>query len=58
MSELTEKEKAAKWEKMQAINKKSFLKRQATIKLLLAKAAKAGITVTDAEVEAAIKKAK
>jgi len=53
---LTEKEKAEKWEKMQAINKKSFLKRQARIKLLLAKAVKANITVSDAEVAAEMKR--
>jgi hypothetical protein len=53
---LTEKEKAEKWEKMQEINKRSFAKRQAKIKLLLAKAEKANITVSDAEVEVELKR--
>ena len=44
------REKAAHDDHVRAINKRSFAKRQAWIKLMLAKAAKAGIKVTDEEV--------
>lgn len=53
---LSDKEKIEKWEKMQEINKKSFAKRQVRIKLTLAKAAKANITVSDAEVDLELKR--
>ena len=44
------REKAAHDDHVRAINKKSFLKRQAWIRLMLEKAAKAKITVSDDEV--------
>jgi len=53
--ELTDKEKAAPWERMQEINRKSFQRRQTWIKLMLAKAEKAGIKVSDEEVARAMK---
>ncbi len=49
-------EKAAHDDHVRAINKRSFERRQTWIKLMLAKAAKAGIKVTDAEVEAEVKR--
>jgi hypothetical protein len=51
------REKAAHDDHVRAINKKSFLKRQAWIKLMLAKADAKGIKVSDAEVEAEMRKA-
>ena len=44
------REKAAHDDHVRAINKKSFLKRQAWIRLMLEKAAKAKITVSEDEV--------
>ncbi len=48
--------KAAHDDHVREINKRSFAKRQTWIKLVLAKAAKAGIKVSDAEVDAEVKK--
>jgi len=48
--------KAKKYDKMQAINKKSYQRRNAKIHLMLLKAEKAGIKVTEAEVDAYLKK--
>ena len=50
------REKAAHDDHVRAINKKSFLKRQAFIKLMLAKADAKGIKVSDAEVEAEMRR--
>lgn len=53
---MTNEEKIRKYDKMVAANKKSFQRRQARISLMLEKAAKAGIVVTEAEVDAEIKR--
>ena len=59
--ELTEKqiqdalEAQRKWEKMRAINKRSYERRNAWLKLMVEKAEKANITVTDAEVDKYLK---
>ncbi len=50
------REKAAHDDHVRAINKKSFEKRQMWIKLMLAKADKANIKVSDAEVEVEVKR--
>jgi hypothetical protein len=51
------REKAAHDDHVRAINKRSFLRRQAWIKLMLAKAAAKGIKVSDEEVAAEMRKA-
>ena len=52
---LTQEQKAAAYDKAMASRKEYNEKRRMRIKLLLAKAAKAGIKVTDAEVKALVK---
>ncbi len=49
-------EKAAHDDHVRAINKRSFVKRQTWIKLMLAKAEKAGVKVSEAEVLAEVKR--
>jgi len=49
------RQKAAHDDHVRAINKRSFLKRQTWLKLMLAKAEKAGIKVSDDEVIKAMK---
>jgi len=59
--QLTEKqlkeqlEKAEKYDKMKAINKRSYERRNAWKALMIAKAEKAKIQVSDAEVDAYLK---
>lgn len=53
---MTEKEKAERYDHIKEINKRSFLRRQTWLKLMLAKAAKAKVTVSDAEVEAELRR--
>ena len=50
------REDAAKMAKYKAINERSRLRRQARIAILLEKAEKAGITVSEAEVDARLAK--
>jgi len=47
--------KAAKYDKMKAINKRSYERRNAWIKLMLKKAEEKKITVSEAEVDAYLK---
>lgn len=56
LSELTTQEAAERYFDMKKKEKKYWAKVNARNKLLLAKAAKAGVTVTDAEVDAEIKR--
>jgi hypothetical protein len=49
-------EKAAKYDKYQAINKRSYKYRNAKIKVILRKAAEAGITATEQEIDAELNK--
>ena len=53
---MTNEEKAKAYDHIKAINQRSFERRQARISLILEKAVKAGIVVTDAEVDAEIKR--
>jgi hypothetical protein len=55
---MTNEEKVNRFDHIQEVNRKSWLKRQTRIKLLEAKAIKAGITVTNAEVDAEMKRLK
>ncbi len=48
--------KAEHDDKMKEINKKSYIRRNAKIKLILIKAGKANIKVSEAEVDAYLKK--
>lgn len=54
--ELTDKEKIERFEKSQAIAKRAYKRRQAKIAIVMAKAKKANITASDAEIEAYMKK--
>ena len=56
LKELLEKERRLK--KMKEINKRSYKRRNARIKLMLRKAEKAGITVSDKEVDEYLKNKK
>jgi len=53
---LTNEEKAKKYDEMVKARKKYHFKRQVRIQLLLDKAVKAGYVVTEAEVDAEIKR--